>query len=476
MKPVGSLLLVLLALQGTPQDEYKTKLLALNKSTAAKHASIGEYLSSSSMFQWARDQFYKAIELDPDNEAARKKLGFKKNEDGKWESDVNAKQDFGNKKKPDEVEKIRKQYVERLDSAGKDLSRQWAELASFCKKNMMTAEMTDAYQKALEYDPANVTARKELGYEKDAKGVWMSKVERELRREMKDGIPKAPSGQAGTATPEAEAIVGVKLKARESEHYVIESPHLNDAQMGLILQNAEHAYAMFHKLFGQTDLFGGRKFTFVILKDKAQHGKWVDATYKTDNPAKLKLAKEDAVATGGFPRSEVYQETRPDAFLQDDVIHSTAQTLMGMWCGENHCWVLEGMAMHFTRLMKDSSMMHCVDLAGTSPKNKGKNYTDPADWPVVCRVWVREGRDPDLTTIMKRTNFGEFDGADAVKSWSLVEFLLAQHREKFIGFLQQFKEGKDVDAALKDAWGWTINELDYRWKQYVRVAYLEGKT
>jgi len=71
---------------------------------------------------------------------------------------------------------------------------------------------------------------------------------------------------------------------------------------------------------------------------------------------------------------------------------------MGMWCGENHCWVLEGMAMHFhRRLMKDTSMMHCVDLAGTSPKNKGKNYnTDPADWPVrLPRLGPRRAATPE---------------------------------------------------------------------------------
>jgi len=458
------------ALQGTPAEEYKTKLASLNKATAAKHYAIGEYLAGASMFLWARDQFYKTVEFDPDHEGARKRLGYKKNDDGQWETDVNAKQDFGNKKKGEDLERVRKQYVDRLDSAGKDLSRQWADLGLFCKKNMLAAEMAASFMKALEYDPANTGARKELGYEKDAKGVWMSKTERELRKEMKDGIPKASGGQPGAAPAQIETILGVKLKARESEHYIIASPHLNDAQMTLILQNAEHAYAMFHKVFGQTDLYKGQKYVFVILKDKAQHEKWVDATYKTDNPAMKKLAYE-AAATGGFPVAEVYQETRPDAFLHDDVIHATAQTLLGLWCGERHCWVLEGMAMHFTRLMKESAMMHCVDLAGTSPKNKGKNYTDPADWPVVCRVWVREGKDPDLTTILKRTNFGEFDGADAVKSWSLVEFLLGQHRDKFIQFLSSFKEGKEVDAALKEVWGWTINDLDYRWKAYVKVAY-----
>ena len=71
MKSAGLLLLAALALQGSPQDEYKTKLLSLNKSTAAKHYSIGEYLGGASMFQWAREQYYKAIEFDPDHEGAR---------------------------------------------------------------------------------------------------------------------------------------------------------------------------------------------------------------------------------------------------------------------------------------------------------------------------------------------------------------------------------------------------------------------
>jgi hypothetical protein len=464
--------------QGTPADEYKAKLAALNKSTAAKHYSVADYLGGASMFIWAREQLYKTIEFDPDHEGARKKLGFKKNDDGAWESDPAAKQDFGNKKKGEDAERVRKQYIDRLDSAGRDLSRQWGDLALFCKKNAMAAEAGAAFMKALEYDPANATARKELGYEKDAKGVWMSKSERELRKEMKDGIPKAATGAPATGETETEKGISIKTKKRESEHFFIESPHLNEQAIGLLSQHAEHAYAMFHKLFAQQDLFGGRKLGFVALKDKAQHTSYVNQFYKSPDPAHVKLAL-DARATGGFPRCEIYQETAPDSLLQDWVIHSTVEALLRFWCGEKYCWILEGMALHFTRLMKDSAQLHCVDLAGTSPLNKGKNYSDPADWPVICRVWVRENKDPDLTAILKRTNFGEFDGADAVKSWSMIEFLLAQHRDKFIEFLVLLKESGDgkpvegliVETALKKVWGWTINDLDYRWKQYVKVAY-----
>jgi hypothetical protein len=464
--------------QATPQDEYKTRLAALSKSTGAKHFSIADYLAGASMHIWAREQLYKTIEFDPEHEGARKKLGFKKNDLGEWESDPNAKQEFGNKKKGEDAERIRKQYVDRLDSAGRDLSRQWGDLALFCKKNGMAPEASAAFMKALEYDPANATARKELGYEKDAKGVWMSKSERELRKEMKDGIPKAANGGPSTSATDTEKGLALQMKKRETEHFFFESPHLKDEQLAVLAQHGEHCYAMFHKLFAQKDLFGGQKLGFVALKDKTQHTMYVNTFYKSPDPARMKMAL-DARATGGFPRCEIYQETAPDALLQDWVIHSSIEALLRFWCGEKYCWILEGMALHFTRLMKDSALLHCVDLAGTSPQNKGKNYSDPADWPVICRVWVRENKDPDLTAILKRTNFGEFDGADAVKSWSLVEFLLAQHREKFIEFLMALKESNEgkpaegllVESALKKTWGWTINDLDYRWKQYVKVAY-----
>ena len=50
-------------------------------------------------------------------------------------------------------------------------------------------------------------------------------------------------------------------------------------------------------------------------------------------------------ATGGYPRTEIYQETAPDALLHDLIIHMNVEALLRQWCGEKHCWVLEGMAL-----------------------------------------------------------------------------------------------------------------------------------
>ncbi len=454
--------------QASPQEEYKTKLAAISKSSATKHYSIGDYLTTSQMHLWAREQFNRTIEFDPDHEAARKKLGYRKAEAG-WENDASIKQEFANKKKGEEADRIKKQYGDRLEAAGRDLSRQWTDLGNWCKRAPLEAEAADAFRKAMEYDPANATARKELGFEKEPKGGWISKAERELRKEMKEGVGKAPQGAASTAETDVEQKLGLRNSKRESGNFLLESPHLKDAELGGLVQHAEHAYAIYHKIFAAESLFGGRKMTHLILKDKTQHERYVDA-FHAGSPAQKDLARK-SMGTGGFPRAEQAQDTRPIANVEDTVVHGTAEALSRMFVGGDHHWLHEGVAYYFTRLIKGTAGTYCVDLVGTGPKSDGKSYQDAANWPIVCKVWVREGKDPNVDEVLKCTNLAEFSGAETVKAWSLVEFLIAEHREKFIGLCKALAGGADIESGLKAVWGWTPGELDLRWKQYVRMTY-----
>lgn len=465
-----AILAVLLVLQASAEDEYKTKLATIARNSAAKHFSVAEFLATAQMHLWAREQYYKTIEFDPDHESARRKLGFKKGEEGKWENDPSAKQEFGNKKKGEDAERLRKSYSDKIDLAGRDLGRQWADLALWCKKSMLAEQSIDAFRKALEYDPNNATSRKELGYEKTPKGSWISKAERELRKEMKEGVSKAPSGQVSQEETEAEKGIGQKHRKRATDHFVVESPHLMDAQIASLAQHAEHAYAILHKLLSLEDTFGGRKMHHIVLKDRSQHERYVAAFFRGASPAHLELALKSS-GLMGFPRSEHTDLDNSPESNEDMVVHSTVQILMQMVAKGEHHWLYEGMAYHFTRLMNDTALCRCVDLAGTSPENRGKNYSDPADWPIVCKVWVREGKDPDINAVLKATNVAELDGAETVKGWSLVEFLVAEHRAKFTQLCKLLGEGHDIEAALKAVWGWTTADLDFRWKSYVKMAY-----
>ncbi len=464
------LLALILALP--PQEdaaaEYKERLAKIARNSAAKHYSIGQYLATSQMHQWAREQFYKVIELDPDHAGARKRLGYKKAEDGSWEGDPSIKQEFSNKKLGDDAERIRKSYNERLESAGKDIGRQWADLGNWCKKNRMDAEAADAFKKALEYDPNLAAVRKELGFERNPRGGWMSRFERELRKEMKDGISGAPSGEPTDVVTEAEQALGQKHRKRISEHFIIESPHLSDEQLKALIQHAEHAYAVYHKIFNRTDGFGGGRMNFVALRDRSQHERYVDA-FETRGKAHKDLAKKSH-GQMGFPRCEGFQDALSEPGLQDWVVHSTAQILSNLFVRGPHHWLHEGIAYYFTRLMKDSAATYCVDLAGTTQGSRGKNYQDPANWPIVCKVWVREGKDPDINAILKCENLAELDGAETVKAWSLVDFLLVEHREKFIELCKALKES-DIEKALKESFGWSIADLDRRWRSYVKSSY-----
>ncbi len=461
------LLILLALLQGDVKEEYKERLDKICRNAAAKHYSIGEYLHTAKMHLWAREQYYKAMELDPDHEGARRRLGYKKGDDG-WVSDPSIKQEFGNTKEGADAERIRKSYNSRLESAGRDLGRQWSDLGFWCKKNELAKESEEAFKRALEYDPNLSSARKELGFEKDAKGGWMSKFERELRQEMKDGISKAPSGSSTGAGTVTEQALGQKHRKRETDHFLIESSHLTDDQLGSLLQHAEHAYALYHKIFGRSDGFKGGKMNFVALKDKSQHERYVDA-FETRGKAHKDLAKKSH-GQMGFPRCEQYQETFSEAGLQDWVVHATVQILSNLFVRGEHNWLHEGMAYYFTRLMKDSAATYCVDLAGTTPGSRGKNYQDPTNWPIVCKVWVRDGDDPDINAILKCENLAELDGAETVKAWSLVDFFLVEHRERFLEFCKALSES-NPEKALKDTFGWTMSDLDHRWRVYVKSSY-----
>jgi len=52
-------------------------------------------------------------------------------------------------------------------------------------------------------------------------------------------------------------------------------------------------------------------------------------------------------------------------------------------------------------------------------------------------------------------------------SYTLVDFLVAAGKPKFKKFVDGLKAGKPQEAALKEAYGWTLADLEQRWRVYV---------
>ena len=86
---------------------------------------------------------------------------------------------------------------------------------------------------------------------------------------------------------------------------------------------------------------------------------------------------------------------------------------------------------------------------------------------------MKEGKDPDINAVLKCKNFAELSGPETVKAWSIVDFLMSDHRDKFIEFCKDLRASTDNgESSFKKVFGWTPQDLDNRWRAYAKQAYI----
>jgi len=71
-----------------------------------------------------------------------------------------------------------------------------------------------------------------------------------------------------------------------------------------------------------------------------------------------------------------------------------------------------------------------------------------------------------LTTLIDKTEIGEFTGDDYCVAYSLIDYLQLYHRGKLMEFIRAFKGGKTADQALQEVYGFNLGELERRWKAW----------
>lgn len=452
-----------------PQEEYQDRLAGLNRQLAEELYKVADYLRSVKMHTMARAEFNKVLGLNPDHEGARKALCYRRDEQGQWEIDPDGKPQLGDHASPDERLKIRVAYDKKMETLGKTIGGKWSGIGDFCAANQMAAEAEKAWKAAIEYDPMNSNARKKLKHERQGKdGPWLPPFEAKIRKELREDWKKVDGGAVYTDATKFENDLGLKHVKRRSKNFSMETAALDAEKIKLELQHAEHAYAVFLKYFNQSNLLA-QAINFVVVKDRATHEKYVDR-YHQGPPAKKEQARK-STGMGGFPDMEWTLGDRPN--VHDWVVHMTTQRCSDALSGGERHWLHEGLAYHFTKTMLGTAGTLCVDLAGTGPGSDGKNYQDPENWPIVIRTWIREGKDPSILEVVKATNLAELNGAETVKGWSLIDFLVTEHREKFIEFMQKLRGQKqdEDEKVLREVFGWSWDDLDAKWKVYARSSY-----
>lgn len=458
------------------RDNGKVDDIAKAKAEAAKqHVSLGNYLYSYKMYEWGNFQYKKALQLDPDNADARKKLGFKKDGD-QWVKDDKAKLKSRNEEKDeDKVENIWTQYVEKVEKM-KSLASKFSSLGD--KKAKTDPEVArECYFLALEYDPDNEKLRKKVGHEwfgSKESGEWVSKTKKQYVIEMKEWS-KAPKGNDTNRGGAGKAGLNLPFKVRESAHLLIESTALDSAKMATCCQVGEQAYAVFKKLF-KLDKDPISKINFVFLQNPAEHAQFVDRYSNEPEEIKKKLKGMGGISTvyGQMPVSEFHGKEE-DTF-RDSTAHEVAHWLTRAIGGDVPPWFLEGIAYFFSRGINQTLLTYCVSFAGTGG-DFDKKIKDVKKWPSLVRQWVRTGNDPDINSVIKAMTVNDLDAKKTIKAWSICEFLFYEHGEKIPDFIAQMRNnnaGQQKDTGEKtfqDVFNWTLEDLDNEWRKFALRNY-----
>jgi tetratricopeptide (TPR) repeat protein len=426
-----------------------------SRELAEDHARLGDYLATTKMFRMARAELERALALDPECAAARKRLEKLPGEDQRKEKDA---------------ERIRAEHAARLEKIKDRAVKLFMDLGRDASKAGLADLAARAYKKALEYDPAHRPAREGLGYsfENDR---WVSPAEKAARSEFRDGVGSRSSGEAAPGPSEFEKKTGLATQKRASREVLAESCHLGQEQLGRTIQLASHSIALYHKLFALDKPLLSKPLHLILLKTRAEHLEYCKGFDPGSPNERAFVMKQEGTMYDEPPMAEAIQLDRGERFSYDYAIHATTHILNALHVGEDRAWLREGLGYYFTWMMRGTALCFCINLEGTSQEG-GKAYAEPGNWPSILRQLVSAGRDADMKRILV-SEMNDMDTPKLIKSWSLIDYLVQEHRAKLPELAAALREDqKDKGpAAIEKTLGMTPEQLDQAWRDFVRRTY-----
>jgi tetratricopeptide (TPR) repeat protein len=455
-----------------PSEMFAEKESDFLRAIAAKYVESADVLKKEKLNQYARMLYEEALKYEENNRKARKNLGFVRKGRDWWLDPVEAKKLPNSNSRPQGIseqlfkEQAQKRYEEVKEKADVFTAKRYASLGKWCEKEGLNDQAKKAYEKAVIRDPENEVARKGLGYEKVG-DEWLTPKQQEARREAKEGklVNDSPS--------RFEGPMGVKLNKMESAHFRIETVYPVET-LKSFTKNCETTYAYFLRDVGEAeikDVFGKKAF-FLVLGSVEQWHKYVD-TFGTGSEQQKEFTKK-CQGSAGDPNlfAARYGEDGNIASTIDGMVHRTAHFMVHHYWNIDHAWLKEGFAYYYTVKILESTHSHCVALGDYNSQTGGmKDWGQSENWKDLVKKEVLEAGDPDIRMIFK-IQIKDLQYNQSVKAWSVISWLFDKHREKFMQFLEAIGHGgKDQESAFQEVFGWSLEEVDIAWREFVRENY-----
>jgi len=231
----------------------------------------------------------------------------------------------------------------------------------------------------------------------------------------------------------------------------------------LFLQRAEQAYDDFTSVWGS---MGSGGHTGIFLADKkGKMESWQGAYFGNPKTNMLYGAGSGRVAGGfcvnGFATSA--DEYGNDRDLHAYVRHMCGHLLYSMWHRVNPDvrrtpkWAFAGAADWLCKLdpLFVDWTVFCFD-EGQGSQASGK------DWESKARAIAAGRRDP-IEKLFSIASESHMTADDHIRSWSYMDVMLREDRERWLTTLAAIRDGKDPAPAFQEGLSMSPDEFDKRW-------------
>ena len=437
----------------------------------------------------------------PEEDVAKKRSALDpKDAEGRWKLALEAKQ-RGVKKAHDElveeVLRIDPDHAAANESKGRvKHGGKWmtpAERDRAAKEDEATAK---AEQGLVEHEGRWVTPEERDALKKGLvlhDGRWMSPREAaEARGEVayKGGWVKKEELEGLLVRDALQEAAGVPLNAASSERFVILTV-FSKADADQYLKDAERTYEEFARLFGvkrEERLFDDpfnrreRRCHIVILEKDAQYQKFLDGLLRhhTDLKKVLRPERVDLMRKQkGFflidPDCWIvgYVFPFPKAQMRHTIVHKLSHVLL-LRCKPfkgiswPNWWLVEGLGEMQEIAALGSCQVFCITTGYGESTGDAKAIGE--SWKAEVKKIAGAGGDRKLSEIAV-LGLNDLTPWDLVKSWSVVHYLVNLDPEKFAALVRRLKERVPASDAMKEIYGATLDEIDGRWREFVRKTY-----
>ena len=326
-------------------------------------------------------------------------------------------------------------------------------------------------------------------------GRWMSEREAKAAQgfvEYRGGWVKKDELESIQLRDSLAEAAGVPLTVAQSERFSVATVYKQDFT-DLVLADAEKSYEEFSRIFGVKpgdrlfdDPFNNkaRRCTVVILEKEPQYQKFLDGLLRFHADLKKVLRPERVEY---MRRQKGFYLVDPDCWIvgyqfpfpreqtRHSVVHKLSHVLLLRWNFKGiswpNWWVVEG----FGEVQEVNSFGSCQVFCTTTgygeatPEGKGIGES----WKAEAKRMAAAGGDTRLSDLAVR-GLNELSPHDLIKCWSFVHFLVALDREKFAEFVKALKgdkRGMPASEAFPKVYGATLDEMDARWRDFVKRTY-----